>query len=567
MNLQRMPEHQRLRLRKKCLNNLYAFCVAVMGYDDIIDTLHGRYCAFLSNPRQRKQATMPRSFVKTWIGSIAYPVWAALPRVEEDEFPYPKAWEDKFWQLGPDLRVLIASYVISNAEKMIGLIRKTYESNMAMQILFPEVIPENFTKVKWSNESACIKRPNNFTESTFEAAGVGGASVSRHYDLIIEDDLVYAKKDDLTGRELQPSQDDIDKAVGWHKLGHSLLVPGKHTRIHNLGTRWAKHDLVDYIWVNEPIYDRFIRGCVDLGELESGKAWFDCKPEWPQAYDIEQLKMIRAAQGLYMFSTQYLLRPMSPEEMLFKGHWLQYYTANKEVPDSIRKFTTVDLAEWGDSKRKRGGCNAVVLTCGWDHRNHMWLLHYDVGRFNPSEVIQIMAKHWKTFQPEFIGIESVYYQKAIAHFARRAMEEGKVPWMSIRNLQPEGNISKELRIRALEPLASNLAIHCKPTHTEFIGEFTDYVPNNNACMKDILDAMAYQIQVARPGTVKHTVLKDRNDFMPLGTMDEVLEAMWGNRNQRDVFGNKEVLLSPFSVEHTNEDSFLFEEANPYFVEE
>ena len=94
-----------------------------MGYDDIIDSLHGSYCDFLSNPSQRKQATMPRSFVKTWVGSIAYPIWVTLPRVKENEFPYDKAWEDKYWKLGPDMRVLIASYVITNAEKMIGLIR------------------------------------------------------------------------------------------------------------------------------------------------------------------------------------------------------------------------------------------------------------------------------------------------------------------------------------------------------------------------------------------------------------------------------------------------------------
>jgi hypothetical protein len=216
MDLVRMSEHQRSALRKQCLRSLFDYCLAVSGYDDIIESLHGRYCEFLGGPAQRKQVTMPRTYVKTWIGSIAFPQWATLPRIEEDEFPYPKAWEDRFWQLGPNMRILIASYVISNAEKMIGLTRKTYESNAALQILFPEVIPTNFNKTRWSNESACINRPDNFTESTFEAAGIGGASISRHYDLIVEDDLVYAKKDDLSGKELQPSQDDIDKAI---KLG------------------------------------------------------------------------------------------------------------------------------------------------------------------------------------------------------------------------------------------------------------------------------------------------------------------------------------------------------------
>jgi hypothetical protein len=483
-----------------------------------------------------------------------------LPRKEENEFPYLKAWEDKFWQLGPNMRVLIASYVISNAEKMIGLTRKVYESGSAMQILFPEVIPVNFNKTRWSNESACINRDENFTESTFEAAGIGGASISRHYDIIIEDDLVYAKKDDLTGKELQPGQEDIDKAIGWHKLSHSLLVPGKHTRIVNVGTRWARHDLVDYIWMNEPNYQVFQRGCVDLKELEQKEDWRLCTPTWKEAYDIPQLQTIRDAQGTWMFSTQYLLQPISPDETIFKREWLQQYVADTEIPKTVRKFTTVDLAEWSDPNRKTD-CNAVVITCGWDDKHNMWILHYDLGRYDPSKVIKLMAMHWEKFKPEAIGIESVYYQKAVAHFAREYMFEGKIPMMTIRQLKPESGASKEVRIRALEPLASNLAIHCKPTHTAFINEFIDYVPNNRLCKKDILDALAYQIQIARPGQPLPPTAKDRNEFVTVGTMDQFLEKVWTRTNPVDRFGNKGVNPYPFLEPGVNPD--YLSDYNPY----
>ncbi len=560
MDLVRMSEQQRSALRKSCLRNLFNYCVAVCGYDDITESLHGRYCTFLEGPGQRKQVTMPRTYVKTWIGSIAYPQWVTLPRTEEDEFPYEKAWEDKFWQLGTNMRILIASYVISKAEKMIGLTRKVYESNAALQILFPEVIPVNFNKTRWSNESACINRSEQFTESTFEAAGIGGASISRHYDLLVEDDLVYAKKDDLSGKELQPSQEDIDKAIGWHKLSHSLLVPGKHTRICNIGTRWAKHDLVDYIWSNEPSYEKFVVGCVDLGELEEKEDWRLCAPTWKEAYDIPQLQGIYDAQGTWMFSTQYLLQPISPDETIFKKEWLQTYVSEAEVPKTVRKFTTVDLAEWGDPNRKTD-CNAVVITCGWDDKHNMWILHYDTGRFDPSKVIKLMALHWEKFKPEAIGIESVYYQKAVAHFAREYMFEGKIPMMTIRQLNPESGTSKEVRIRALEPLASNLAIHCKPTHQAFITEFIDYVPNNRLCKKDILDALAYQIQIARPGQPLPPTPRDRNDFVAVGTMDQFLEKVWERTKPVDRFGNKGVLSDPYHDPSESPD--YLSNFNPY----
>lgn len=819
IELVKMSEKQRGALRKQCLRSLFDYCLAVSGYDDITESLHGELCKFLQLPGDRKQVTMPRSYVKTWICSIALPQWIALPRIEEDEFPYAKAWEDKFWTLGPNIRVLIASYVVSNAEKMIGLTRKTYESNSALQILFPEVIPVNFNKTRWSNESACINRSDQFTESTFEAAGIGGASISRHYDIIVEDDLVYAKKDDLTGKELQPNQEDIDKAIGWHKLSHSLLVPGKHTRIYNVGTRWAKHDLVDYIWRNEPSYSRFHRGCVDLRELEEKGDWKECTPVWAEAYDIPQLQKIYDAQGSWMFcspaeapvlmsdwkakpisqvkvgdevigfemrngsrwltkatvkatssviaplvkttlssgnvirhtmehkwftgrspndkahpeyarakigsklkfvmepnvptlsgekeelakwlggifdgegsctnsifihqstkankdvcdkieyalntlgyqwgfgtstreemrpgmkkgeyinsyywlrggirerrrfmlqcnpvrknlidesilkhssvfieredevvameadevepvyaletttgnyilygyassnSTQYLTIPISPEECLFKKEWLQLYTSDTEVPETARVFTTVDLAEWSAPTRK-SDCNAVVLTCAVDHNHNIWIKHYDSGRFDPSRIIQLMAMHWEKFHPEKIGIESVYYQKAIAHFARREMFEGRVPMMSITQLKPEAGAAKEVRIRAIEPYASNLAVHCKPTHKEFISEFIDYVPNSRMCKKDILDTLAYQIQIARPGQPKPED-KKREEIVTVTTMDSFLEKIWARSNPKDRFGNRGLTTQPYIVPGEERDSLsdYTPYSDPYF---
>ena len=519
-----MPEKVRLELRQKCLSNLFSFAVAVMGYDDIAEELHGKFCNFLSQPSRRKQVTMPRSFVKTWLSSIAYPIWITLNRTQENEYPYYKAWEEKFWQLGPNMRVLIASYVISNANKMINLVRQTYERNTAMQILFPDVIPEHFKKVKWSDDSACIRRSDNFTESTFEAAGIGGASTSRHYDLIIEDDLIYAKKDDFSDQELQPGQDDIDKAIGWHKLATSLLVPGKHTHIHNTGTRWAKKDLVDYIWRNESSYEVFKFSCV---VEEEGKNWKECKPAWPEVYDQEALKMIYDAQGPYMFSTQYLLKPIAPEEMLFKGDWLQKYTSKDELPDIMRIFTTVDLAGWTESKRKGRQSRGVILTCGWDTNNNVWVLHYDVGRFDPSTVIDLLYKHWNLFAPEMMGIETVYYQKALVHFLRKAME--KRGWMRIRELETSTAISKELRIRGLEPYAANLAIHCKPEHKDFIEEFCEYVPNSPVCTKDIMDALAYQIQVAKPG-VSLTPEVQEGLAPVVGSADEFFKWAWRDKS-------------------------------------
>ena len=554
MNVANLKESTRLELRKRCLRSLFHYCKGVMGYDDMTQDLHREVCEFWQRPARKKQLTLPRGFLKTCISSIAFPTWISLPRKDIDEFPEGVDIKDPIYTLGPNIRILICSYVVTNAGKMVNNIKKIYERNQAMQVLFPEVIPQDFTKVKWSDMSACLNRSMDFTESTFEAAGVGGSSVSRHYDIIIEDDLIYAKKDDLSGMELQPGQEDIDKAIGWHKLANSLWVPKKHVMIMNVGTRWAKHDLVYHIRQREKGW-----------EYMDVPAANEKGPTWPELFDEKKLGEIKASQGPYMFATQYMNQPMAPEDMMFKPEWIKYYISDKEVPKTIRKFTTLDLAEWDDNPRKKN-CVAVVMTCGWCDKNHLWILHYDIGRFDPSRVIELMSEHWKIFNPELIAVESVYYQKALHHFTRKAMEDGKYPWMNVRQIKPEGNKSKELRIRALEPVASNLAMHCKPNHKAFITEFLEYVPNSKVCRKDILDTLAYQIQVARPGEpLPLDIRRKAYNKMADTNMDEVLAKLLGDRSQKDIFGN-EYPKDPFSPEDREID-WLAEVTNPFFEEE
>jgi len=524
-----MDERKRLLVRKACLSSLFEFCKSVMGYDDISEEVHGTYCRFLESSDPRKQITMPRSFVKTWIGSIAYPIWISLPRKEADEYPEGIDPSDKFYNLGPNIRILVASYVIANSMKMVGLIRRTYERNPAMRALFPDVIPENFNKTRWSNSEACINRSEDFTEATFEAGGIGGSTTSRHYDLIIEDDLIYANKDDLSGQELQPNQEDIDKAIGWHKLATSLLVPGAHTRIHNCGTRWAKHDLVDYIWTHEPHYKVFkIAITKDMTR--------DGEPTWPEMYGRGQIEMILHAQGFYMFATQYLLQPMAPEDMLFKKEWLEFYGLDEALPKNMRIFTTVDLAGWKESKRKGRESRGVIMTCGWTEKNHCYILRYDVGRFDPSQVINLLYSHHAQFNPERMAVEVVYYQEALMHFLKLEMEKrGFIP---VRALETATDQSKELRIRSLEPYAMNHAIHCRVDHKDFIDEYCEYVPNSQSCRKDMLDALAYQLQIARPGEVgdeESRAKRNLNDYKFAVSGDEVLEKLMERGKPTGIF--------------------------------
>ena len=278
--------------RKLCQRSLYYLCKEVLGYKDMVPHVHGHLCSFTTDKKygRFRQATVPRSWFKTWVLTVGKAIWLTLP--DEDGL-----YQDIYPYKGANVRILIASNVIDNAAKMVFKIKQEWMHNERLQAAFPELIPD-FNKTRWSDHVAEVVRTINATEGTYTAVGVGGSVISQHFDHIIEDDLVYARKDDFTGQELMPSQEDIDNAIGWHKLSYSLLANPKTGCIDNTGTRWAPQDMINYIRKFEKQY-----ACMELAATR-GAEWPIMSDEqciWPERYDKETLETICHAQGMRIF--------------------------------------------------------------------------------------------------------------------------------------------------------------------------------------------------------------------------------------------------------------------------
>ena len=278
--------------RKLCQRSLYYLCKEVLGYKDMVPHVHGHLCSFTTDKKygRFRQATVPRSWFKTWVLTVGKAIWLTLPDEDglfKDIYPYK----------GCDVRVLIASNVIDNAAKMVFKIKQEWMHNERLQAAFPELIPD-FNKTRWSDHVAEVVRTINATEGTYTAVGVGGSVISQHFDHILEDDLVYARKDDFTGQELMPSQEDIDNAIGWHKLSFSLLANPKTGCIDNTGTRWAPQDMINYIRKFEKQY-----ACMELACTKDAQ-WpvtDDSQCVWSERYDVKTLETICHAQGMRIF--------------------------------------------------------------------------------------------------------------------------------------------------------------------------------------------------------------------------------------------------------------------------
>ena len=430
----------------------------------MVPHVHGPLCRFLQNTKfKRKQVTLPRGFLKTTTGTIGRALWLACKN--------------------PDIRILIASSVVENARKMIGAIRHQVESNSRLITFFPEIVPDNFNKTRWSDQCAAIRRPHEYPEGTWESMGVGGSVISRHYDHIIEDDLIYPKKDDLTGSELMPDRDDIEKAIGWHRLAPSLLIHPGSGSIDNIGTRWAPYDLINYIIKKERGWRRFM---IKDRNPETGL------PSWPERFSEETLLDLLASQGPYMYNALYACEPMDPSARVFQKMWLRQYDV---LPEGLRYFTTVDLAEWdmGTGGRQKQKCYNVILTCGVDWQKNFYIARYDRGRFTPTEVVERIAQHYKAFNVEKVGIEVVYYQKAILEDVKRFYQKTGIA-LNIAAYDRDPRLSKDARIRGIQPYAANGALHYREDMTEFVEEYEDYPMSRTV---DILDALSDQFKIVQ----------------------------------------------------------------------
>ena len=215
------------QLRELCKKDLFLAAKGVFGFDLMDAQVHMPLCESLMNYREntRIKIVLTRGWFKTTLCSQAYPIWRAIDN--------------------PAVRVLLVQNTFTNALSKLRTIGDIFKGNQLFRLLFPEILP---TKgCTWKSESMCVNRPKPYNESTFEAAGANTQVVSRHYNVIIEDDTVAPDLDQMTADVVMPSQDDISKAIGWHKLMVPLFDHPKNDQNLVVGTRWYQEDLLSYI--------------------------------------------------------------------------------------------------------------------------------------------------------------------------------------------------------------------------------------------------------------------------------------------------------------------------------
>jgi len=498
------------KYRRACAESLYFFTKAVwctIPAERNIMTLncHGPMCKALEDDDARRLLIeWPRRHMKTTIASQAYPVWELVRKVVH--------YED------PNTRVGIYCASKINARRIWREVRWGFETNEFFQFLFPELIPNFSSNEIWNGDEGIVPRLYNPKEPTFDTLG-GGAATSRHYDIIIEDDMITEQNFD--------SPAVVQDVLEYHRQTENL-AEDLTSRIIVVGNRWSFMDLNHFIHTEEP--DTTTITVSVHGPVWEGK--YRCKnlspaveealrsmtdPIWPERFDKEALGKLLMKQKARIFSAQYLNNPSDPDVVDFSLDWLKYYKVTQTTAGPAFRhgdgehvlfkecnfYITWDPALGGKTAESR---NAIVVTA-MDSQGRVYLLKDYAVKEDPLKSMDKFIDYAKMYGPwmHTAGLEEVLFQKVLGKLLVERARDRKV-WLPLRKLKTPPAQRKDQRIRAaLTSYFEDGRVFIRDENTKFVEEYSSF--GVEGAQRDLIDAFAYASQLwIRPANIE-----DRDD--------------------------------------------------------
>ena len=380
------------------------------------------------------------------------------------------------------MRILIVQNTFDNAAKRVHNIRAIIETHKLFRALYPEIIPDfNSKSVRWSDECAEINRPDPFPEGTFEAAGIGTKVVARHYDKIIEDDLVTAEVSDFSEDEIAPNMEDVGKAIGWHRMATNLSINYKTFERIQIGTRWFTEDMINYIKTKEPGYAKYFMTVYD----DEGN------PTYPERFDDEVLDAKKEEMGSYMFATQMLLDPLPLGKMVFKPYWNRYY----DVAPETTNILAIDPAI-GETKQH---CDSAFIVAGGANNGLMYIKEALSGQYSLDEQIRLAFALIRKYNIKKLVVETIAYQEALAQaieLERDKTDDDGVKinedaHFGITRETPGGRDAKDARIKSMIPYFENGKIMITRSMKFLEKQLREYPFGKK---RDAIDVLAYAVR-------------------------------------------------------------------------
>jgi predicted phage terminase large subunit-like protein len=351
------------RLRRRCSEDLLAM-MRLLGNE--VAPVHERMAAAVACERSLTLA--PRGFGKSTLLSVARSVFEIA--------------------CNPDVRILLASNTQGQAEAFAREIRCHLERNHIFRAVYGDL-----TGPKWTDREFIVgARRRIAKEPTLFATGVGGAVISRHFDIIICDDIV----DEENAR----SETQRERLRVWFfKTLLPCLEPDGRLCI--VGTRYHYRDLYGLL-----IETSFAPSLTIIRAIDA-----QGRSAWPEKFSVERLERIRREAGTVIFNAQYQNDTEAMKGAVFREEWLRYYDS---PPPALKVFQGVDLA----IAQTDGSDFFAIVTIGVDAFGAIFVIDCYQARLSFRRQTEAILERFRRFDPLRIAIESNAYQAAQADSLR-----------------------------------------------------------------------------------------------------------------------------------------------------
>lgn len=549
--------------------SLYYFSVVVLHKHklqtkaDRSKNLHFQMCKSVEKDGVQDVIEIPRDHFKSTIYCECFPIWRCLPFTTEDADLFSSiGYSDEFvlWMQRAhrqNYRWALISEVIHNAIKLGTKIANHYENNEDFKYYFPEVIPD--ASCIWKSDSLHHKRTKDAVgagEGTYDFLGIGSALQSRHYDGMIQDDIM--------GKNAMNSPTVLEDTIEYHKLLVGAM-DADHTSGNRdndelvVGNRWSYNDVNSYIRANESYFNftthSALGGCCKLHPYGT--------PIFPEAFSIEKLERWKKRLGTYLFSCQFLNVPINPAEVKFKKRNLRYFEFVPEttvtttgsnvkgtkdkvrvtihhhvnegdvipnvMPRTIKRYMIVDPNHSGNEGRCR---HAITVTGTIDSpERRIYLLDVWAEATGIDEFIANIFSMAFTWKLDTVWLETIAAQKYLKYHLDYAKHNGVLQlFQKFENAQaisahaktitfeelktPKTKNAKQMRIDGLGPIIERNELWVKSHgQNEFMEELESY-PNGQ--LRDVLDTLGYGPQVwefeADDDEISDSILTRRNKW-------------------------------------------------------
>lgn len=341
----------------------------------------------------------PRGFGKSTVGDVDY----CITRILRD----------------PNIRIMIGSKTQTQAQAFLKEIRTHFEQNEDLLRIFGDwkTSKDNV----WSDREFTVnKRTIIKKEATVTALGASGAVISKHFDIIIGDDLV--------GLENARTERQRANLKEWF---YSSLFPTLEPdgEIHILGTRYNPLDL----------YEDLIKSRDYVVNIQQAIKTVNGKKVslWEDKFSLERLEAILKQSGKIIFNMQYQNDTELAKGRIFKAKYFKYYEEYKldydfqtakiriknaegvDVWKKVRVYMGADLAISEEENSKND--YFVLMMIGVDEDRNVYVLEYVKERLTFNSQLNTTISYGRDKYPmvERIGVETNQYQKALAQELRR----------------------------------------------------------------------------------------------------------------------------------------------------